>query len=131
MHAAHVAVHDHVWLCMPGGGGGGVLWISSDGDDQMGEKSNLQKIPRPNKQLQNKFGCTLFAELRDQDTKPPQKILAKFFYPKKSRNQKFQTPKNPLIITVTWNLEYPPQGCMLEAHLEPMVRQFAQVHYKL
>ena len=27
---------------------------------------------------------------------------------KKSRNKKFQTPKNPLIIPVTWNPEYTP-----------------------
>ena len=31
------------------------------------------------------------------------KILAKFDYPKKSRNRKFQTPKNPLIIPITCN----------------------------
>ena len=36
------------------------------------------------------------------------KILAIIFHPKKSQNRKFQTPKNPLIIPVTWNLEYPP-----------------------
>ena len=40
--------------------------------------------------------------------KLPKKILAKFSYPKKSRNRKFQTPKNPWIIPVTWNPEYPP-----------------------
>ena len=40
--------------------------------------------------------------------KPPKKILAKFSSPKKSRNRKFQTPKNPLIIPVTWNPDYPP-----------------------
>ena len=36
-------------------------------------------------------------------------------YPKKSRNWKFQTPKNPLIIPVIWDLEYPSWGCHLEA----------------
>ena len=36
-----------------------------------------------------------------------QKILAKIFLPKKSRNWKFQTPKNPSIIPVTQNLAYP------------------------
>ena len=40
--------------------------------------------------------------------KPPKKILAKFSSPKKSRNRKFQTPKNPFIIPVTWNPDYPP-----------------------
>ena len=39
-----------------------------------------------------------------------QKILAIIFHPKKSQNRKFQTLKNPLIIPVTWNLEYPPWG---------------------
>ena len=35
--------------------------------------------------------------------------LPKFSYPKKSRNRKFQTPKNPSTIRpVTWNPEYPP-----------------------
>ena len=38
----------------------------------------------------------------------PKKYLPKFSYPKKSRDQKFQTQKNPLIIPVTWNLEYLP-----------------------
>ena len=39
---------------------------------------------------------------------PPKKTLLKSSYPKKSRNRKFQTPKNPWIIPVTWNPEYPP-----------------------
>ena len=34
-------------------------------------------------------------------------ILAKFSYPQKTRNRKFQTQKHPLIIPVTRNLEYP------------------------
>jgi len=76
------------------------------------------KQDRPGK---NKFGRTLFAEQRGRDTralprifrlflipkkiptqiKPPKKIFAKFSYPKTSRNQKFQTQKNPSIIPVT------------------------------
>ena len=36
------------------------------------------------------------------------KILAIIFHPKKSQNRKFQTLKIPLIIHVTWNLEYHP-----------------------
>ena len=62
--------------------------------------------------------CTLFAEQCSQDQYYPKKsllksshqkkILAKFSYPKKSRNGKFQTQKNPSIISVTWNPEYPP-----------------------
>ena len=37
-----------------------------------------------------------------------QATQAKFSYPKKSRNRKFQTQQNPSIIPVTWNPEYPP-----------------------
>ena len=76
----------------------------------------------------NKFGCTLFAELSGRDTralprifrlfwipkKDPyldqatqKKILAKFSYPKTSRNRKFHTQKNPSIIPVTWSPENP------------------------
>ena len=70
----------------------------------------------------NKFGCTLFIR---RTTRPgyvgittnlqivlntqksphlnqaTSKMLAKFSYPKKPRNQKFQTQKNPSIILVT------------------------------
>ena len=35
----------------------------------------------------------------------PRKYLPKFSYPKKAWNRKFLTPKNPLIIPVTWNPE--------------------------
>ena len=41
-----------------------------------------------------------------------QATQAKFSYPKKSRNRKFQTQKNPSIIPVTWNPEYPPWASM-------------------
>ena len=75
------------------------------------------------------FVCTLFEELRSQGTTdsflaPPknpysnqatQKILAKFLYPKKSLNWKFQTQKNPSIIPVTWHTEYPP-GTLTDQH---------------
>ena len=54
--------------------GKGVLRISSDRDDGMGAKIKTQKNPVPHfrtikisrkqRQSQNKFGCTLFAELR-------------------------------------------------------------------
>ena len=46
----------------------------------------------------------------------PKKSLLKSSYPKNTchnfppQNRKFQTLKNPLIIPVTWNLEYPPWG---------------------
>ena len=39
---------------------------------------------------------------------PPKKTLLKSSYPKRSRNRKFQTPKNPSIIPVTWNPDYRP-----------------------
>ena len=38
----------------------------------------------------------------------PKKYMPKFLDPKKTRNWKFHTHKNPSIIPVTWNLEYPP-----------------------
>ena len=37
----------------------------------------------------------------------PKKYLPKFSYPKKPQNRKFQTQKNPSVIPVTWNPEYP------------------------
>ena len=42
--------------------------------------------------------------------KLPKEILAKFLYPKKfsGNYQKFQTQKNPSIIPITLNGEYPP-----------------------
>ena len=44
----------------------------------------------------------------------PKKYLPKFSYLKKSRNWKFQTPKNPLIIPVVWSFlsiwSPPPRG---------------------
>ena len=74
-------------------------------------------------------GFTLFAELRGRDTPALPRILRWFwtptkipsyinqatnintcqiFLPKKYQNQKFQTSKNPsIIISVTWNQEYP------------------------
>ena len=70
------------------------------------------------KTVANKFGFTLFAELRDRDIRelsrifklfriPPQKsrypkkYLPKFSHPKKFRNRKFQPLKNPSIFPVT------------------------------
>ena len=35
------------------------------------------------------------------------KLLTKFSHPQKKQNQNFQTPKNPSIIPVTWNPDYP------------------------
>ena len=40
--------------------------------------------------------------------KLPKKVPAKISNPQKSWNWKFQTQKNPFIILVTWNPEYPP-----------------------
>ena len=37
----------------------------------------------------------------------PKKYLPKFSFPKKPWNRKFQTKKNPSVIPVTWNPEYP------------------------
>ena len=67
---------------------------------------------------QNKFDCTLFAELRDRDTRALPRNFRLFWIPKesflKSSHPKkylpnFPTQKNPSIIPVTWNPEYPPE----------------------
>ena len=75
------------------------------------------------KKLLIKFGRTLFSELPGWDMRalpwvfslfrihkkiPTQtNQLAKFSYPKKSGNNKFQTPNNSPITPITRNLEYP------------------------
>ena len=82
-------------------------------------------------QLQNKFGCTSFAELWGWDKRalpqifrlfwipkksllkpgyPPKKYLPNFPIPKYPGIENFKPKKNPLISPVTWNLEYPPWG---------------------
>ena len=86
----------------------------------------------------SKFGCTLFTELQlyvaeihghyhdssdwFEDPKKsllksshPKKTTHQISYPKKSQNWKFQMSKNPLIIPVIWDLEYPSWACHLEA----------------
>ena len=76
---------------------------------------SIQWYDTKNEVFKNKFGRTLFADLRSRDTraltrifrwsnvntpknphlmKPPQKILAKISYHTKTLNGKFQTPKN-------------------------------------
>ena len=106
----------------------GVLQISSEGNDKSKpQKSLSQKLVPPKNPMPNfwalKFPVskTIVVALYLQShttricghyhksfIKPLRKTLAKFFFPKKSRNQKFQTPKNPAITLVTWNPEYPP-----------------------
>ena len=50
----------------------------------------------------------------------PKKCLPKFSQPKKSRNWKFQTQKNPSIIPVTQNLDYsPPPRITVTMTVEP------------
>ena len=61
---------------------------------------------------------------------PPQKKkkkLAQFSYPKKSQNQKVQTPKNPLIIPVASNLVYPLPPNGVEAPLFHIYRNWAKI----
>ena len=84
-------------------GVGGVLQILIDGNDRMGAIIKTQKnakltpqtIPcRISEQPQNKFGCTLFGELRGWDTRalPTNlQMVDNFSYPKKSRDRKFQS----------------------------------------
>ena len=66
-------------------GGGGVLWISSDGNDRMGAKIKTQKklldqelTPKKSHAefpSLRKFGCTLFAEQRSWDTRAIPRIF--------------------------------------------------------
>ena len=63
-------------------GVGGVLQILIDGNSRISE------------QPQNKFGCTLFGELRGWDTRalPTNlQVVDNFSYPQKSRDEKFQS----------------------------------------
>lgn len=52
-------------------------------------------------------GCFEYLQKPLLKSSSQKKILAKIFLPKKSRNQKFQTQKNPSITPITWNPEYP------------------------
>ena len=113
---------------------GGVLQVLSDRDDWMGAKiktpkKSLDQNLTPKKSLaefpsHKNLQKTLNYITRKTETlvlntpkntylnqATPRKYLPKFSYPKKSRNRKFQTPKNPSIIPVTWNPEYPCWGC--------------------
>ena len=107
----------------------GVLWISNDRDDNGGKnqnpKNSLDQNLTPKKHhaefpSHKNFQKALNDKTRKIETlvlntpqnptyiKLPKKYI--IFQPpqKNSRNQKFQTPKNPWIITVTRNPEYPP-----------------------
>ena len=102
-----------------GGGGGGVLQISSDMDDQMGAKIETQKNPMPILQAikisrattqPGHAGTIMNLQIVSNTPKnsylnqAPQKNTCQNFPTQtKSWNQKFQTQKNPLIIPVTWN----------------------------
>ena len=62
----------------------------------------------------------------------PRKILTKIFLPKKSRYWKFHTPKNSLIIPVTWNPENPPgHKSMKSDSSEKMPWYISQAYYML
>ena len=61
-----------------------------------------------------------------------QATQAKFSYPKKSRNRKFQTQKNPSIIPVTWNPEYPPWGeDTFDTILSQQLNTVGPLHYRM
>lgn len=123
---------------------GGLLRISSDGDDLMGAKIITPQTPWT-KNLTPKKSHSEFSSLKNfhrakqvwlyfihrfmwpgymgatmnlhtvlntpqtplLKSHHPKKFPAKVSYPKKSWHRKFQTQKRPLIISVTWNLEYP------------------------
>ena len=51
--------------------------------------------------------------LKTQNQATQKNTYQTFFHPPKSRHRKFQTQKNPSIIPVTWNPEYPPSGILV------------------
>ena len=64
-----------------------------------------------------------------------QENTCQIFQPKKSRNWKFQTQKNPWIIPVTWNLEYtPPRTISRSLYLDSFTKrcccQTVWLHWK-
>ena len=121
--------------------GRGVLRISGDVDDRLGQKEKPKKIPRasnktPKKSLdQNLIPKKSHAEFTSHLTVPesinwyntrnrnisieypPKSLLYQatekntcqnFPTPKNTEIENFKPPKNPWIIPVTWNPEYPP-----------------------
>ena len=72
--------------------------------------SHFNKLERVLETPKNGFVSTVTLYITLNKTNPGQNITnkTKFLYPKKCQNRKFQTPKNPSIIPVTWNPEYPP-----------------------
>ena len=108
------------------------------GFQQNPKKSLVQKltplnipcqISKPWKKSRNKFGCTLFVELclweyavtttnlqivlntpkyHDFNQATQKNTLQILLSPTQSQNRRSETQKSPLIIPVTWNLEYPP-----------------------
>ena len=111
-------------------GGGGVLWISNDRDDNGGKnqnpKNSLVQNLTPKKYHAEFLSHKNFQKALNDKTRkietlvlntpknptyiklPKKYIIFQPPPPKNSRNQKFQTPKNPWITTVTGNPEYPP-----------------------
>ena len=75
-----------------------------------------EKLPPPKKIHAKLLSLKNFQKaLNDRDTQAPPRIFRlKFFYPQKTRNQKFQTQKNSLIIRVSWNPEYPPRSTAIQ-----------------
>ena len=132
----------------------GVLWISSDRDDRMGAKlqnpnKSLELQIKPNKIPGPKFNpqktprwisepqkfpllvCVIHRATRLGVRRnyhescyppPPNKKKSKF----SNQNQKFQTPKTPLIIPVTSNLVYPPWGWGI---FLPYLQKLGQNHH--
>ena len=76
--------------------------------------SRLRELTNHNRE----YLCRQILNLEYPQKSLPKKILAKFSYPypppppskKKKLELKISNPKNPSIIPVTWNLEYPTWG---------------------
>ena len=95
-----------------------IEWRQNSGPKKIpGPKITPKKIPcQINPKLPGSFLIPQKIPYLNQVT---QEILAKFCNPKKSRNRKFQTQKNPLIIPVISKPEYPPWGVVSSSSIHP------------
>ena len=114
----------HTSTAHPGGGGGvtpDFKWQGwSNGGKNQTPKNSHAEFPS-HKNFQRNYAAGIRGNYHESSDclEYPKKSLLKSRYPKNTcgnfpnQNWKFQTPKNPSIITVTWNPEFPPSlGCL-------------------
>ena len=85
-----------------------------DGDDRMGakisRKTSLVVLYSQNCKARIRGHLHRLFWKPPKFPTPPKKYLPNFSTPQKSWNQKFECPKNPSIISFTWNPGYPSGG---------------------